>query len=194
MAGEKVRVRLEEVFKRNDHILTEKEREKQENWGRSWAPKWDYESTGLLRFRIEEYVEGARKSWSDGGSRRLEEMLNDIVKGIVIVAEALRVRRPEQEREERERREALERQAKLEQLRREEEARRLELERRVERWIRSRNLRAYLDAVEQTVMQQGSAITPDNQLTQWLTWAREYADALDPLKRGLPPYHSGIDC
>ncbi|HLA80522.1 MAG TPA: hypothetical protein VJP78_02670, partial [Thermoleophilia bacterium] len=123
MAGEKVQVRLEEVFKRIDHVLTKKEREEQEKWGRSWARKWEYDPTGLLRFRIEEYVEGMRKSWSDGGSQRLEEMLNDIVKGIVIVAEALRVRRLEREREERERREALERRAKLEQLRREEEAR-----------------------------------------------------------------------
>ena len=193
ITDEKVKVRLEEVFKRIDHVLTKKEREEQEKWGRSWARKWEYEPTGLLRFRIEEYVEGARKSWSDGGSQRLEEMLNDIVKGIVIVAEALRVRRIEREREERERREALEQRAKLEQLRREEGARRLQLERQVERWVRSRNLRAYLDAVEQTDMPQGLVITPDSQLTRWLTWAREYADILDPLKGSFPPRHSGID-
>jgi hypothetical protein len=132
-------------------------------------------------FRIDEYVAGTRKTWRDGRTQRLENLLPAVLQGILVTAEMLRTRRLESERQERERQAALARQAELERLRREEEARRQELEHQVNRWIKSQNLRAYLRAVEQEALRRGLLTTPDTRAGRWLSWACEHADRLDPI-------------
>lgn len=179
IGDEKVEIRMEEEFTRKDHVPAKTDKP-------YLVPKWDYVATGNLTFRIDEYVEGARKTWRDGRTQRLEDLLDDVLKGIFVTAEVLRARRLEGERQERERRAALERQAELERLRREEETRRQELEQQVARWVKSQNLRAYLKAVEQEAGQREISIAPDSPLGRWLAWAREHADRLDPLAAGLP--------
>lgn len=85
--------------------------------------------------------------------------------------------------EEEQRREAERRRYELEQRRREEEARRRELDSQVERWVRSQNLRAFLDAAERTAVQRGQSPASDGQLKRWLDWGRGYAEQLDPLSQ-----------
>ena len=187
VAGEKVQIRIEEVFKRIDHVPTAKEKRDQEVGHWSFAPKWDHVATGCLRFRIDEYVDGARKMWTDRDSQPLEERLNEVVKGILFVAEALRLRHLEWERRERERQEEERRRAELERLQREEEARRQELEQFTNRWVKSQNLRAFLEAVQQEAVRRALQLTPDTAIGRWLAWGREHADRLDPLTSGLLP-------
>jgi len=181
IANEKVQIRLEEEFRRIAHVPTKTELAAQQRspWNR--PARWDYEATGRLQFQILEYTKGTRKSWADGRTQRLDEMLNDIVKGIFITAEVLRANREAWERKERERQAELMRQAELEQQRREEEARRQELERQVNRWVVSRNLRTFLGALEEEAARQGCSAVPDSQLGVWLAWARQHADRLDPI-------------
>ncbi|MDZ7839634.1 MAG: hypothetical protein U5R46_02260 [Gammaproteobacteria bacterium] len=62
----------------------------------------------------------------------------------------------------------------------EEKARVEGLEASVEAWARSRRIREYLAAKE-------AAADPDDEALQtWLSWARDYADWLDPLTEGPP--------
>jgi len=128
-----------------------------------------------------EYVTGARKTWRDGRTQRLEDLLPAVLQGILVTAEMLRTRRLKSERQERERRAAQVRQAELERLRREEEARRQELEQQVNRWVWSQNLREYLQAIEQEALRRGPVMTPEVRLGRLLLWAREHADRLDPI-------------
>lgn len=119
-------------------------------------------------------------------TRRLDGVLNDIVKGLLITAEALRIDRIAREKAEQERRAAAERQAELERQRQEEEARRQKLEEQVTRWVRSQNLRRYLEAVETAAVQRDVATSPESALGKWLAWARAHADRLDPVGESLP--------
>ncbi len=86
-------------------------------------------------------------------------------------------------------REKRERQWKEAQLRREELARlkRLELqklealEKEVESWHKSQRIRGYLTAVQQAAVQQYGRVDPAGEFGQWLHWAGQQADRLDPL-------------
>jgi hypothetical protein len=177
IAGEKVRIRLEEIFKQIDHVVTSKEKRDPP----LFMDRWDYIPTGLLRFQIEEYAKAPRKRWAETETRRLDGMLNDIVKGILITAEALRVDRIAREKAEQERRAAAERQAEVERKQREEEARRRNLEQQAAQWAHSQNLRVFLQAVHQEAVRRGVPLDRDSPLGQWLAWAHEHADRLDPL-------------
>lgn len=57
--------------------------------------------TGELVFSIDAWADGLRKTWGDGKTQRVERMVPEIVAGIELILETIRVRR--EEREERER-------------------------------------------------------------------------------------------
>jgi hypothetical protein len=177
---ETVAFRLEEEFIRQDHVPTKTDKP-------YLTPKWDYVATGNLTFRIDEWSHNIRKTWRDGQTRRLENLLPDILKGILVIAEVLRTRRVAREREEQARREAEARQAELERRRREEEAHCQKLEDQVKRWVMSRNLRAFLGAVEDEALRRGVSANPDTDFGRWLAWARQHADRLDPVQVVLQP-------
>jgi len=69
---------------------------------RPW-PEYVTERTGQLFFSIDTWADGLRTTWSDGKKQRVERMVPDIVMGIELVLEALRVRREEREESERQR-------------------------------------------------------------------------------------------
>lgn len=129
-------------------------------------------ATGRLGFRIcsLEFLGPPRKSWRDGKTKRLEDMLNDFIAGLIDLAERHRLW---QERLERERRQRAE-----EERRRQEEARRRELEqkqladleRRIADWAKARTVDELVDAV-------AGATAPDVP-EGWLTWARAHAARL----------------
>ena len=50
----------------------------------------------------------------------------------------------------------------------------------------SRCLGAYLGEVERTASERERSIDFQECLEKWLSWARQHADLLDPLKGGLP--------
>jgi hypothetical protein len=125
--GQPLQLMLEERISRVVHVATKK--------NGSYPSRWDYLPTGQLKLRIHEWVGGSsRKTWSDGKQRRLERMLNDVIRGLVFIADAKRARRLLEEREELARREEQRRRELAEQKRREEVERRRTLEREAESW------------------------------------------------------------
>jgi hypothetical protein len=182
LLGETVAISLEEKAKREDHVLTKEESERKAKFSWSSAPRWDYHPSGILQLQINEsWGRGVRKTWSDGRKYRLEEVLNNVVAGIVVVAEAKRQEQIELERQRREWAEAERQRLELEQSRREEAERLKALEQEVALWTRSQGIRAYVDAVEREVVKSGMAIESGSKLHGWLAWARKSADRLDPL-------------
>jgi hypothetical protein len=180
IGAETITFRVEEEFTRQDHVPTKTDKP-------YLTPKWDHVATGNLTFHIDEWADGVRKTWRDGKTRRLEDLLPDILKGFLVIAEALRTRRVAREREEQARKEAEARQAELERQRREEAARRQTLEDQVNCWVMSRNLRTFLDAVEDEARNRGVSASPDTDFGRWLAWARQHADRLDPVQVILQP-------
>jgi len=180
-----VKFYLEEDITRVAHVRTKKEDEDKRNLWR--VPQWDYFQTGSLRLRIDEFwPRGARRTWSDGKKHRLEDLLNNVVVGIVIVADGNRTQKQEWARAEADRQEAARQRAIVEQHRRNEEERRLDLERKAEIWARKRLLRNYIEAVESSARQKGLRLEPGTDLQQWLEWARRQADDTDLLSPRSP--------
>ena len=59
-------------------------------------------------------------------------------------------------------------------------------------WQRTKVLRQYIAAIEDHGAVEGVS---EDQLVEWLSWARAYADKLDPIKQGSaltdPPFPEG---
>jgi hypothetical protein len=121
---------------------------------------------------------------------RIEDAINELIVGWVVAAGEGRIARrraaEEQARRQEEQRQRREREAQLLERQRAEQARLDELRAAASNWAEAQRLRAYLQAVEASVLQRHGVIDPGSELAQWLTWAREQADRLDPLTESPP--------
>lgn len=55
---------------------------------RSYAPKWDYEPTGVLSLKIDSWAtRGIRKEWNDSKSKGVEDHLKDFLINLVTIAD-----------------------------------------------------------------------------------------------------------
>jgi len=175
--GEKIRFYIKEKVKRTERVRTVAEKE--QYWG---FERWLFTPTGELTFTIDEvWIE--RKNWRDRKSKPLEDQLNDIIVGIISAADVIRAR--EAELEEQRRRWA------EEELRRQQAARRqqierdlvMELEAQCKLWMKSRKLKQFLRACENSLSKH-ERLSTDNDESRWLLWARSYADRIDPFRSG----------
>lgn len=175
--GEPVEFGIEEKFRRTE--LTQ-DKLRQDN---SWSyRRYKYVPTGILMLKIDEYVDGLQKSWSDGKTMQLEACLNAFMVGLLKAAEALKARRLQREQEALARLEAERRRQEEEQKRQEELARRQSLLKEAESWTKAQQLRAYLSAVKEALIKKHGVIQQGSKADQWLTWAYQQAEAFDPLR------------
>ena len=151
------------------------DKRRQSTWG---FPQYDWVPTGTLSLRIHGWSSGARQSWSDGKQQRLENCLNQFVVGLVVIAEAARAWRLEREERDRQYR-AAEESRLLELRRREEEAARARaLIHAADQWQTARNIRSYVIQVRESLEHRPEVSL---EMREWLTWAEEFADQIDPL-------------
>lgn len=175
--GEPIEFGLEERFQRIDH--PDQKNSRLESWMRQ---RYQYIPTGSLLLKIVAWgVDGIQKTWSDGKTTKLETCLNDFVVGLLKVAEATKDRRLRQEHEERARQEAQRRREEEARKQQEEQARRQRLEEEAASWTKAQQLRAYLAALKAMLTGKHGEIQLGSQADQWLTWAYQHADRLDPL-------------
>ncbi len=141
----------------------------------------DWHPTGRLVLRIDHsYLNGIRCSWGDGKKQRVEQCLNAFVVGLVAASEALKEQRLAREAWERNWREAEARRVE-EARRREEEAARIRaLDSVLASWQRSCLVREFAAEVQRAAEAAG-VLEPGSPLGEWLSWARSYADRVDPL-------------
>lgn len=183
LLGQTLEFKLEEVLKRSDHVQTAVEKKQLEVSSLVYTPRYDFHPIGELALRIKDWNDGKRRNRSDGDERRLEDCLNDFIADLVQVAAIKKAR--DLEREERERQWAEERRRQEEQdkLRREEAARLKALEEEALAWHRSNQIRTYVEAVRETaVHHRDGDMLSDSKLHDWISWALQQADRLDPLK------------
>jgi hypothetical protein len=169
-------VSLREPSKQVRHVPTPKEiaDAKRYSWMRP-AP-YDLVSSGTLVLNIEN-VWGIRHSWKDGKTQRLEDVLNDVVVGLIEGALQKKAQREERERE-RLKQEELERQREAaRQHARHERAKVRRLERLREATVEHQRLREFVAQLHEVV----GAVDPDTELGRWLSWADDHVRRLDPL-------------
>jgi hypothetical protein len=183
--GEILEIRLEEPTTKVERELTQEEKKKlfQNGW---IYDRYRYVPSGKLVFRINEYIDGIRKSWSDGKKHRLEYCLNSFIIGLIRAAEKEKVKRLEREQSEREWREQEEaRRKKAEEIQQEKE-RVEQLLKEAEAWQKAQQVRTYIGAVKQAAIQKNGSISTGSDLDNWLKWATQQADRLDPLAKSSP--------
>lgn len=134
-----------------------------------------------------------RKNWRDSEKRPLENGLDSFMKGLLNLAvhKKERIRQKEEEK-----RQQLERQRimqeeerfraeKLRQIK-EEQKRLSGLVSAAEAWKKSILVRDFINAVEAAARAGSYLLEPKEELEDWLEWAREQADRLDPLTPSPP--------
>ena len=169
------------------HIPTAAEIEKQKKYSWEKPPRYDYKPSGLLTLKIDEYhAQGYRKSWSDGKTQRLEDLLDDFIVGAIKVAIIAKEERLERERQ----------WAEESRLRAEREAQRLaaekfikDLEENAQAWNKSQQVRAFIESVEKEYAERSLSPEDQEKLKEWLAKAKRYADWLNPITRGFPGEH-----
>jgi hypothetical protein len=134
-----------------------------------------------------------RRNWRDTKSKSLEDCLDAFVLGLVKRAARKREHRLQKEEEDRQRQEIT--------RQREEQARlRAELERKIqeekarvdklindsENYHKSRQIRDFVAAVENELLEGNTVYLSNDEHTEWVKWARDQADRLDPLSVNPP--------
>jgi len=174
IAGEQIRVILRESGRQHRRELTVAERRDHERspliYPKDFALTCD--PTDQFVFEIESYSDGTRR-WSDRKSKKIEDCLDDIVRGLQAAAawatrarverEAARLRWEDEERRRRKYQERVER-----------------LKHNVGCWEEAQRIRAYLAAVREKAEARDGEVNPESSVARFLSWARGYADSLDP--------------
>ena len=188
--GEKVRFNLEELLDRKEKDYSAEELQQRKQYPTLYrSPVYVYFPNGKLRLQIDNShynMDGLRQTWADGKEQRLEDCLNSFVIGLVRASVAERNTKIERDRQQREMREAEKRRHELAQLKYEEEKKLKSLEQQVDAWLKSRNIRAFTDAVRQSHASAGKEITPGGELDTWLKWVGQQADRFDPMVKSPP--------
>ena len=133
------------------------------------------------------WASGCRKQWKDAKVQRLENCLNSIVTGVLAVAAKKRDHELEMEQraiaaEEARKRRAEEAQLRAE-LRKQQKVEQLKLDQLLEQvasWKKSRDIREFIEYIRQAHQSAGSEVAADSELGQWLSFAAQQADHLDP--------------
>jgi len=170
---------VKEKQQRVDHKPTKEELEEKRTSSYIHIPPYDLVKTGKLNFEINEY-HSKRKNWRDSDNRKIEDQIGEI---IIWVMEAIHVVKMMQEKREAEKTRRLEEETRQQQLA-EKSKHELEevelLEELVSDWERAEKIRRFTDSVEL----KSTKITDEKykeELLNWLIWARNKADWLDPL-------------
>jgi hypothetical protein len=174
---------ISEKSRQIDHVLTDSEKKHIERYGSiSFAPKWDYEPTGVLSLKIDSWAaRGIRKEWNDSKSKGVENHLKDFLINLVTIADLEKKRRLEIEERKKRWQEELEARQEMERQRQEEQKRLQDLENQALRWAKATQLRAYIVEVEGKANGNDLPAEEQERLASWLRWAREHADRIDPL-------------
>lgn len=137
-------------------------------------------ATGRLEIEIVGYGGGGRQSkWGDRRSWTLEEKLPEVLREIELRAVEVEERRSEAERLAAERK--LQWEVAMEEAKRRwfEAYRGQVLAKQAEAWRNAENVRAYVDAMAESVA--------SKEAEEWVAWSRSYAETVDPLRDGVRP-------
>jgi len=144
--------------------------------------KFVFHPTGILYFEfVNIYVSGARKIWNDVPTTKLEEIVNDVVSGIVVASildkksdeERAKIHKAEEEESDRKR--------LIEEQNRKEQERVHALFRDAQKYQTSNIIRGYIKAVEERSASETAAIEEKLELKDWIKWAKGKADIVDPI-------------
>lgn len=129
----------------------------------------------------------SRTNWRDGKRKTLEEQIGDFILALIRIAEEREIRQEIEEKEERERLEEQKRQEEL-RIARDRELKRFKaLEQAADAWARSQKIERYMEAVSRMLEQENIEGKKRAGIEDWIAWAQQKADWLNPLKQCTDP-------
>lgn len=175
-----------QLTEKREHVASKSELARA---GKGYAvPKWDVVPTARLGIKILDAGRGFwGSSWEDREDLSLEDALSQILQELELRHDAAVNRRANDERDRVERKRQWEaaRENAVQAL---TDGHRAEvLQGQVAKWREVAAIREYVGALERQARAAGDEVTREAAL-EWVQWAREYADHIDPLQRpvGLP--------
>jgi hypothetical protein len=182
--NQKIEISLEELVRKVEMVLTPQEKKDLEKHLWTSFEKYKYVPSGELVLKINNvYWGNIQHSWADGKKARLENCLNDFVIGLIRASSVLRSKDLQKEIERQEQDEIERRRIEKERAIQEERERVLALLQDVKNWHKSKQIREYIETVREQALKNNGTVGPDSKLGEWLTWATQQADYLDPLKK-----------
>ena len=194
IAGEQVgSLRLRERY--NQHRVEKKPGE------RYSYPRMTYTPNGMLVLESSESYGGSTYCQDTAQKYRIEDRLGRVLVNFIKEAGLIRIRRRKEEaarlQREAEEKERIKREVELQRRREElhlkqkqEQDRIDELMRNVDGWRQSQDIRAFLEAAKQFVLQRNEKLPETGQNAEYFIWAEKQADRCDPFK---PSPHSVLD-
>lgn len=180
IGGQRFELSFAEQTTRVPHVITAEEETRAQRYEWAHVPKWDYVATGRLVLRQGHSSDG--KLASDGARWQLEDRLGHVLDHLEQQAHELDVQAERHATAERERLER-ERSGWEEAMR--SAQRRLVEHNRVEHlcdqirgWEEANKIRTFVAAVRSSA---GSPECVEPKTEEWLAWATDYADLIDPL-------------
>jgi hypothetical protein len=181
LLDERLAFAINETVKRYDVVYTPAQR-KAKPYG--YFPRWGYNPTGTLSLKINDGTYDI-DHLAEGKNQCLEDCLNQFVISLVKAAERVKINRLERQRQEEEwKREREEREARQREIEQEKERQR-QLEIDAVNWAKARKIRQYIKAVK---VNYGIDELAEEQ-ANWIFWASNYADSIDPLLGAASPFH-----
>ena len=178
---------LSEGTHRRDHKLTAEDRQNIRA-GRSWLiKKYEYTPTGELSLKItNEILSPIHKSWSDGKRQRLENMLSDFIRGIILASYIIKIERKKEEEAKKKREEEHRRWQEEEWRLRQEQIQIEKLIKDAQQWNVYMLVRKYIKAIENglPVLKINDKSWTD--LSKWIAWAKEKTEKMNPIAKILP--------
>jgi hypothetical protein len=138
--------------------------------------------SGRLGLQIWQPWNASPKRWNDGKTRTLEDLLPEIVAAFLRIALAGKVADEKREAEKAEAERLEEERARKAALIKQEEARVRALHRAAANWERACRIRDLVAAASDGARREGVSVEPGTPFGDWLIWAAEQADRIDPLK------------
>jgi hypothetical protein len=142
--------------------------------------------SGRLGLRIWEPWDALPKSWNDGKTRTLEDMLPEIVAAFMRIALAGKAADEKRAAEKAEAERLAAERARKAELIKQEESRVRALHRVATNWERAQRIRSLVAAASEGAQHEGVSIDPGTEFGDWLIWAAKQADRIDPLEASPP--------
>ncbi len=141
-------------------------------------------SSGFLRVTITTYLSCGAKQWMETATKKAAGLLPEVVGGIMAAGPIIVEQKREWEEQRRRHREEEERRHERQRLRQLDERRWSQFQGAAAAWHERTELLAFLVEVK-CRFNADSGATADRQLSEWIAWAEQKVDSLDPFKNGL---------
>lgn len=145
-----------------------------------------FELSGRLSLQIWRPYDAHPKNWSDRQTRTLEDQLPDIVAAFMRIALAEKADEEKRAAEKAEAERLAAERARRAELIRQEEARVRALHRAATNLDRAEGIRRLIAAARGAAVADGQPVEAGTPFGDWLAWAAQQADRIDPLKQSPP--------